>query len=177
MTQLVGSSATATGSADSVGTGAAEAAQFTATVSGTIDTISFFNTTAAAGVTSLDLGIFTDSASLPSALIGRGARAGSLPLNTLVSVTGLSIAVVAGTVYWLALLPVGAGQANWKDTTTGAGGTLLAGSSSTTMTTLASSPGTWTPVSGFGPFEIFATGTASGGLTDVDLIMAPFQIT
>jgi hypothetical protein len=163
MAQLIGSSSTFSGSADGIGVKTAEAAQFTCTTSGTIDTIQFFNTTADANITSVWLGIFTDGSNLPVTLLGQAQRSGTLPLNTLCSATGLSVHVVSGTVYWLALCPQGStGQANWNDATTGAGGSLLAGASSTTMTDLSSSPGTWSPVSGFGPFQIYATGTPDG---------------
>lgn len=110
----IGDSSTGYAIADSTTVGREEAYQFTATKTQNIKELRFrTNGTANPGVTSLVLGVMAENAGKPGAVMGQGTFVGTegaekvVPTNSWVAVTGLNIALVAGTKYWLVLLPLG----------------------------------------------------------------------
>lgn len=110
----IGDSGTGYAIADSTTVGREEAYQFTASKTVNIKELRFrTNGTANPGVTSLVLGVMAENAGKPGAVMGQGTFVGTegaekvVPTNSWVAVTGLNIALVAGTKYWLTLLPLG----------------------------------------------------------------------
>jgi hypothetical protein len=82
------------------------AVQFTALASGTVETLEY-RAMGTQTATSIQLGLYADNAGSPGALLGKGTF-GAKPANPeWVKVTGLSVAVTAGTKYWLTILPLG----------------------------------------------------------------------
>ena len=109
-TTLIGKDTQATGAADNTGGGDAIAQPYVCSSSGTVDTLHFFETTAAdSGMANVELGIFADNAGVPGTLLGSGTVAGSPPANAWVdcpitAASGQSLAIVSGTKYWLAFV-------------------------------------------------------------------------
>ncbi|MGH2878957.1 MAG: hypothetical protein ACRDK4_05035 [Solirubrobacteraceae bacterium] len=104
---LLGSASTTYPTAEKTKEGRIEAAKFTALKSGVIEEILFRTNGEASTATALMLGVYADSAGSPGAVLGEGTHVGKPGANEWVAVTGLSIVVTAGTVYWLAWLPTG----------------------------------------------------------------------
>jgi hypothetical protein len=113
---LVAGDATATYSVgDQTSAGREEAFQFTAKSSGTVEELLFrTNATANTGLTGLVLGVFSESAGKPGEVLGRGTASGTPAVSSWVKVSGLSVAVTAGTRYWLVALPVGSGKLHFN---------------------------------------------------------------
>lgn len=107
-TLLMGDATSTYATADSTSTGHEETFQFVAKESGTIGELQFLtNGTANTGVTSLILGIMSDVGGKPGVVLGQGTFVGTPGINTWVPATGISVALVAATKYWLAVLPIG----------------------------------------------------------------------
>ncbi len=105
---LIGDESTAYAVADSTTNSRTEFFQFTALQTGIVEELEFrTNGTANTEVTSLVMGICSDSGGLPSAALGQGTAAGEPATSSWIKVTGLSIPITAATVYWLAVLPIG----------------------------------------------------------------------
>lgn len=83
------------------------AAQFTAAETATIKQIELGTGATANTATSVMYGIYEDSAGKPGALLGSGTEAGTPPANGKNGPTITSVAVTAGTKYWLAAVPLG----------------------------------------------------------------------
>lgn len=164
MTLLVGDASTTYATAFSTPAGDAAAYQFTAGTTGTIDTLEVRSSgTANTGVTSVILGVYTDSgANLPLALLGSGTVAGLPAINSWITATGLNVAVTAGTIYWLAVLPIG--NAFHQNSAVSTGGTNvrwdLSGGLTALRATWADSGGGAEGPSGFQGLSTTAAATA-----------------
>lgn len=178
MTTFIGNDTPVVGGvADSSGctntSGGPDAYQATAAITGTVDTLHFFETTIAdSAITGVWIGIFADSSNTPGAHIGSGFASGRPPANTWVSASGLSIPVTAGTKYWLAILPntnfTGGQNISFNDGNDGS--TLLKFTTATTYTTLsAASNVAWSTSSVTGPMDIYGSGTVAG--TDLNVVL------
>lgn len=137
---LVGNSSTSFATADTTGAGKIEAFQYTAKETGTLGELEFrTNATANTGVTSLILGVYTDSSGTPGSVLGQKTFSGTPGTSSWIKVSGLSVSIVSGTIYWLALLPIG-GTIHYN-TEKASGGTGDKESSSSSNTSLIST--TW----------------------------------
>ena len=160
---LAGDASTAYSVGDQTANGREEAFQFTAKATGTVEELQFrTNATANTGVTGLSLGVFAESAGKPGEVLGKATVSGQPATSSWIKATGLSVAVVSGTKYWLVALPVGesgkklhfnaavvSGGAGNVESITGGLGTLTAESSWETYNQ--------------GPVGFQAIGTISGG--------------
>jgi hypothetical protein len=105
---LAGDATTTYAVADQTTSGREESFQFTAKSSGTVEELEFrTDATANPGVTGIVLGIFSESAGKPGEVLGKATVSGEPTINAWIKATGLSIAVVSGTKYWLVVLPLG----------------------------------------------------------------------
>jgi hypothetical protein len=105
---LAGDASTAYSFGDQTTNGREEAFQFTAKATGTVEELQFrTNATANTGVTGLSLGIFAESAGKPGEVLGKATVSGQPATSSWIKASGLSVAVVSGTKYWLVVLPVG----------------------------------------------------------------------
>jgi hypothetical protein len=94
--------------ADQTAVGREEAFQFTAKSTGTVEELQFrTNATADTGVSGVSFGVFADSGGKPGEVLGRATVAGQPGTSSWIKATGLSVAVVSGTRYWLVALPLG----------------------------------------------------------------------
>lgn len=107
---LVGDATTTYTTSDQTGVGRVETFQFTAAHTGTVEKLLLrTNGTANTGISSVVLGVMAENAGKPGAVLGQATFTGLPGTNVWVEVTGLSISVVSGTKYWLAMLPLGTG--------------------------------------------------------------------
>lgn len=106
MTVLLGRTSAST-TADFVGAGHPAAWKFTASASGTLATIFAQFKVANATLTSVELGVYADSAGNPGALLATGTTTTGITGTAVFSVTGLSASIVASTQYWLGIRGVG----------------------------------------------------------------------
>jgi len=132
--------------------GTAEAFPFTATASGSVRSLRFY---VESGTTSntIELGLYSDSASRPFNLLAKGAITNPHTGDWNAAETPATD-VVAGTKYWLVVLPTN-GTVAFRDNL-GKGTTVAVGSSSSTLSTLPSrwlSGGSWSD----GPASIYAS--------------------
>lgn len=156
MTLLVGNSSTSFAIADSTAAGKIEAFQFTSTAAGTIEELEFrTGSTANTGITSLILGVYTDSSGTPGSVLGQKTFSGVPGTSSWIKVTGLSVSIINATPYWLAVLPIGA--AIHYNTSVSSGGTGDKESSSTANTSLIST--TWGSNFADGPIGFQALGS------------------
>jgi hypothetical protein len=112
--------------ADQTSVGREETFQFTAKSSGTVKELQFrTNSTANTGVTGVELGVFAENAGKPGAVLGKAIVPGQPAANSWVNASGLSIPVVSGTKYWLAVLALGTAgeQLHFNAATVVGGGT------------------------------------------------------
>jgi hypothetical protein len=135
--------------------GLAEAFRVTASTSGTLGTLRVF-VDAGSTATSMIAGLYANSATNhPGTLLARGTLTGPTAgaWNNVQLANGVS--VTAGTVYWIALLsPTGAGTLRFRDRCCGGGSPAETSS----QTTLASLPATWTTGSSFTDGPVSAVG-------------------
>jgi hypothetical protein len=80
--------------------------RFQAVASGTVSTLGLITGTTACTCTSVVLGIYEDNAGKPGNILGQAIVARTPGKNELITVA-VSIPVIAGTKYWLAVLPIG----------------------------------------------------------------------
>jgi uncharacterized protein YjdB len=112
---LVGDGTATYSVGDQTGAGREESFQFTAKSSGTVEELLFrTNGTANTGVTALVLAVFAENGGKPGEVLGRGTASGTPATSSWIKVTGLSVAVTAGTKYWLVALPVGSGFVHYN---------------------------------------------------------------
>lgn len=144
------------------------AIQFTASKSGTVEAIKFLtNSTANTGVTKVVLGIFADkSGTEPGAWLGEATYTGTPGTNEWIEAKGLSVAVVAGTKYWLAFVSLGA-ELHSNFGTTGS-----AAEGNSPVTTLKADEGDWPNKYSAGPIAIAALGTESASGVELPLASA-----
>lgn len=162
MAFLIGQNVPANGGGDAIGAGGAVASQFVAVDSGTVDTLYFYPNGGSG--TSLWLGMFNDSANAPGSFIAEGQKASNWTTNAWNSVTGLSIPVVAGTKYWIAMCPIG-GAANFDDGTEGKPSAYIASG----LTSLSGASG-WTTGGNAGYWSLYGTGDLSAPVLGPSLI-------
>lgn len=94
--------------ANSTSQGKIEAFQYTASESGSIRELQIHSSSVAnTGMTSLILGVYTDSSGTPGTVLGEGTFTGVPATNSWISVTGVNIPIIKGAIYWLAILPIG----------------------------------------------------------------------
>src|SRR5208282_1138609 len=86
----------------------AEAFQFEATATGTVERIAFHTASTANSATAIRVAIVPDVAGTPgSVVLGDEAENPTKPANNaLFEVSGLSASVTKGSLYWLILLPL-----------------------------------------------------------------------
>jgi hypothetical protein len=118
--------------------GSAEAFQYTATATGSVNQLSVY-VDAGNAATSIMVGLYADNANNPGTLLASGTI--SAPVKgAWNSVTVTSASVTSATKYWIAILgPVGAGTAKFRDVASGGGKTVAS-----TQTNLTALPTTWT---------------------------------
>jgi hypothetical protein len=108
---LVGDATSTYPVSDQTTAGREEAFQFTATSTGTVEEMQLrTNALANTGVTGVVLGVFAESGGTPGEVLGQAMAFGEPPVNSWIRATGLKVAVVSGTKYWLVLLPLGEGS-------------------------------------------------------------------
>jgi hypothetical protein len=170
MATLLGNDTLNTGAADSSGGGFVNVSQFTAVASGTVDTLWAYETTIAdSAVTGVVLGLFSDNGStMPGSHLGSGTASGRPAANTWIQVTGLSIPVTNGTLYWIAYLvlaPSGASVAHYNDAASvSAFGTFDPTGGQTSVSGLTTADFNSPAVSNLGGNQnLYASGTPSGG--------------
>jgi hypothetical protein len=136
--------------------GLAEAAQMTASATGTISKTTVY-IDASSTATHVMVGIYSDSAGHPGTLLTSGTL--TLPIagawNDVVMTT---TTITSGTTYWIALLaPVGSGTIQFRDRCCG-GAAPVETSAQSTLTSL---PVTWSRGSSYldGPFSVYGSGT------------------
>lgn len=152
---LLGNSSTSFATVDSTAAGKIEAFEYVAKESGIVEELQFrTGTTANTGVTSLILGIYTNSSGSPGAVLGQKTFSGTPGTSSWIKVTGLSIPIVAGTIYWMAQLAIG-GTIHYN--VSGSGGTGDKESSSSSNTSLITT--TWGTNFADGPVGFQALGT------------------
>jgi hypothetical protein len=137
---------TGTAGANSSAGGQVEYEQFTATKTGTIDTIAWW-LGASTAFTTLRFGIYSDSAGVPNTLlspewVATAAQCTFNAWNYFGSAFGGGVAVTSGTLYWLGHLSVGA-AVNYSDNA--ATGGLVRDGSGSTATVMPASAGALNP--------------------------------
>lgn len=85
----------------------ASAYQFTAAVSGTMEAIVVLVAKAMGTATNVQVAIMTDVGGVPTTIIGTRKALGHAPVEGANEWTGMEGSLVAGTTYWLVLLPFG----------------------------------------------------------------------
>jgi hypothetical protein len=162
-TLLAGDATSTYGVSDQTVSGHEEAFQFTAKSSGTVEELQFrTNATSNSGLTSVGLGIFADNAGKPGEVLGRGTASGVPAPNSWLKASGLATAIVAGTKYWLVVLPIGESSKYLHYNVAAAvnAGTGNVESVAGGLTTLTAEP-SWTAYNQ-GPLGFQALGTTSG---------------
>lgn len=135
-TVLVGSTVVQSG-VDSNSAGTAEALIFTATASGTSNTIHLYLDSANTA-TRVSVGIYADVSGRPGTLLGTSII--TAPIAGAWNTVSTNISITSGQKYWIALLaPVGYGSVYFRDLSSGGGDTV-----SSSQTNLTSMPSTWT---------------------------------
>jgi hypothetical protein len=167
---LLGSEATIYASEVANATGRITAFQFVAKETGTIKELKIRSGATANTATSLVLGVAAEHAGVPAeAPLGHATATGTPGTETLITVTGLSVAVTAGTPYWLEVLNLGGTfhykYANEANSTNG-GGLSWIESKAAGLSSLTNSE--WeTFEAGFssplGPMCFYARGTGTAG--------------
>ena len=146
-------SATIAPSADSDGTGLAEAFKATASSTGTINAL-FVYVDAPSTATTLVAGIYTDNGGHPGTLLAQGSLSSPAAGNwNTVSIATTSL--TSGTIYWLTLLgATGSGQLAFRDSCCG-GGTA---SETSLQSNLSALPTTWSSGTRYadGPVSFYA---------------------
>lgn len=166
MAVLLGNTTT-TGGSDFFADGDAFGSRYQCVTSGDVDTLRI-NVTSSA-YSALRLGIYSDSAGVPNALLGTSAVITAD--NTIVSgVLTPTVAVVSGTFYWLFLLPTG-GNCNLNLITGGGYRGKGLGTGVTTFPNPWVTAGDSTSADGL---PLSGEGTASAGGSSIPiLVMAP----
>jgi hypothetical protein len=145
---------------DQTSAGREEAFQFTAKSSGVVEELLFrTNATANTGLTGLVLAVFAENVGKPGEVLGRGTASGTPAVSSWIKASGLSVAVTAGTKYWLVALPVGSGKLHFNAAVSSGG----AGDVESTATGLsnATAESAWESYNQ-GPAGFQANGTMSG---------------
>jgi hypothetical protein len=97
---------------DQTGGGREEAFQFTAKSTGTVEELQFLtNSIPNTGLTGVVMAVFSDNGhGAPGEVLGSATAPGEPAVSSWVTATGLSASVLAGTKYWLVVLPLGESQ-------------------------------------------------------------------
>jgi hypothetical protein len=166
---LLGSN-TVQGSADNNPAGEAEAFQFTATASGTADTLTFYVDSGSAA-TGLNVGVYSDANGQPGSLLTDGSISSpkSAAWNT-VSL-GSNPTLTTGSPYWIAVLGTG-GQLNYRDDAPGSCSQANAAGALTAL------PATWSSGSSWPSCNVSAyVSTAGPAHTDTTAPSIPSDVT
>jgi hypothetical protein len=154
--------------------GREEAFQFTAKSSGTVEELLFrTNATANTGVTSLVEAVFAENAGKPGAVLGKASVTGTPATSSWIRASGLSVAVTAGTKYWLVALPVGSGKLHYN-AAVNSGGTGNVESTAGGLTT-ATAESSWETFNQ-GPVGFQAIGTVGEASPSVSIEGAPAEM-
>lgn len=135
--------------------------RFEAKHTGTVEAIRFRAPAGVAGTyTTLRAAVCADFAGEPGALIGaEGVIAGPPGKETVIEITGLSAAVVAGTFYYLALVPLGGGlRLKLPEAGKGTSASYITTGKAATIAACS-----WTTSTGQGPAYVAGIGTESSG--------------
>jgi chitodextrinase len=166
---LLGSN-TVQGSADNNPAGEAEAFQFTATASGTADTLTFYVDSGSAA-TGLNVGVYSDANGQPGSLLTDGSISSpkSAAWNT-VSL-GSNPTLTTGSPYWIAVLGTG-GQLNYRDDAPGSCSQANAAGALTAL------PATWSSGASWPSCNLSAyVSTAGPAHTDTTAPSIPSDVT
>jgi len=136
--------------------------RFEAQHTGTIEELILKTGTIAPTATSLILGVYEESAEVPTEVLGQGTFGSKPGESAEIKVTGLSIKVVKGTFYWLAFLPIG-GTIHYK--LTEPGGTLKDKLSTKKAYTKLEKTTEFSFPGALGPIWFKGVGTESGAAT------------
>lgn len=142
----------------------ANAYRFEATTTGTLEAIKFHTAASAQTAEKVVVGIFSDLAELepkPLAVLAEKEKVEKPGENALYEVTGFSLAVTAGTKYWLVILPVG-GSIKARHTTTGTANSTAVSQTPTKVKKL-SEVTIWSATEAHAPMFLAGTGAAAGG--------------
>lgn len=157
MALLVGQETEAAGAEVSITNQIAHAFKFTAAKTGTVEALHVLFSANGTG-TGGQIAIQADEAGKPK----EGALGEGILLSVTAGaheVTGLSVAVTSGTVYWLTVEPTGGGNAKYKE-----GSTTVRRVSTVKHAKISELLSTeWGAELSKGPISIWATGTESGG--------------
>jgi glucose/arabinose dehydrogenase len=162
--------------ASSAPRGAGEVYRITASATGTVSRLRLY-VDGSSTATALTLGLYANSGSQPTTLLGSGARAdvdagawNEVSLATPVPVT-------AGTTYWFALLnPLASnGTLAWRDHAGGASGGAEQTSADRALTGL---PAAWAAQASYsdGPVSGYAVGSSGGGTSSPALSVSPTSL-
>jgi hypothetical protein len=165
--KLVGNSQSG-GSGDSSDPGTAEAFQYTASGSGTLDQLSVYLDATNAAST-VGLALYGNMGSSPGLLLTSGTLASPAP-GAWNSASVPSVAVTAGTVYWIAILsPAGGPTPAFDDTNTGIGRASV----SSSQTNLTGFTKTWSSGSVWPNWTMMAYGSGVGGTIPAPVPVSP----
>jgi hypothetical protein len=162
---LIGSASLPGFKQETASSGEGVAFPYTATASGTVVTLEAYAAAGTDSATSQELGIYTAESGKPHTLLAHCLHTGVVTKSAWFSCTGISQAVVKGTGYWLAELPLGGGL-NYEEIS---GGSALFGKGSLSKLEGAES---WTERSAKGPAPFVGKGEekkAEGEYTLVEL--------
>jgi len=112
---LAGDASSGYSDTDQTPAGHEEAFKFTAQSSGAVEELQFrTDSQPSPGITGLSLGLFADDAGKPGAVLALGAAPGRPPTETWIRAAVPRADVLAGTPYWLVVLPLGEGQLHFN---------------------------------------------------------------
>ena len=146
---------------DSNAAGVAEAFRATASASGTVTSLSAYVDASSTG-TKLVLGLYSDKNGTPGNLLGQGSLT-SPTKGAWNTVTVPNISVIAGSVYWIAILaPPNSGTLKYL--ASGSNGSRSETSRQTTLTTL---PATWSTGKAWSSSPVSAYGSAAAATVPI----------
>jgi hypothetical protein len=164
---ILGNSETTFTSEHATTAGTPRAFQFTAQKSASVEEIQFrTNGNANTGVTSVKLGIFKEGSAAPGVFLGEGTFTGTPTINEWIKISGLSISIISGNVYWLAVLSIG-GALHYSNH--GAGGSTIWEGGPGSQSKLETSTSGWSASSAEGPLGFYALGTPNEAPYFIDI--------
>ena len=132
--------------ADGIPSSDAAAWRFTAVASGDLGRIHFEPKVVNAGLTSVELGVYTHSGALPAALLGSALATAFTGTADFYADLASVVAIVSGTDYWLAIQPEGE-NFDWQGTS---------GANYNQRTGISALPASWTTASDGGSWNNLA---------------------
>jgi hypothetical protein len=174
MATLIGDTTQTYTNADSNPGGVVEAYKFTCLTSGTVDTLHWYSTLIAdTNITDVYLAIYGSAAgdatpAISTLPLTTGEYVGKPPAATWITAT-VSLAVTAGTIYWLAFDAIGSSGSVYYDVAQASSGGTAVCDGVTNFVLATPGATTWQAAAMVGPMGFYGTGTpsASAALTPV----------